>query len=120
MAVTVAVLNDLIFSTKIVSTGQSLGVDVRAVTSAEALEAALGEGGVKLVIVDMDAPVDVAVEALRRAAGHASKPTTIAFYSHVRTDHAAAASDAGAALIMPRSKFSAELPQLLSQYCKPG
>ena len=120
MADAVAVLNDLIFSTKIVSTARALGVDVLSVTSADALAAALADGDVRLVIVDMDAHGDTAVASLRRAAGHESKPTTLAFYSHVRTDHAAAASEAGATLTLPRSRFSAELPQILSRYCWPA
>lgn len=117
MADVVAVLNDLIFSTKIVSTGRALGFEALSVTSADALDNALADGSVRLVIVDMDAHGDAAVESIRRAATHDSAPTTIAFHSHVRTDHATAATETGATLVMPRSRFSAELPQLLSKYC---
>ena len=115
----VAVLNDLIFSTKIVGTGRAMGIETLAVASADALDAALADGNVRLVIVDMDANGDTAVESIRRAKAHDSAPTTLAFYSHMRTDHATSATEAGATLAMPRSRFSAELPQLLGEYCPP-
>lgn len=117
MADAVAVLNDLIFSTKIVGTARALGIEALSVTSADALDAALADGNVRLVIVDMDADGNAAVESIRRAAAHDSAPTTIAFHSHVRADHAASATEAGATMTMPRSRFSAELSQILSEYC---
>lgn len=120
MADIVAVLNDLIFSTKIVGTARALGIEALSVNSPDALDAALADGNVRLVIVDMDAHGDTAVESIRRAAAHDSTPTTLAFYSHMRADHAASATEAGATIAMPRSRFSAELPQILGEYCPAG
>ncbi|MCH8150063.1 MAG: hypothetical protein IH987_19130 [Planctomycetes bacterium] len=113
----IAVVTDLIFSSKIVGTARALGIDAQAVTNAEALEAQLAEGGVRLVMVDMSLPGDTAVLSLRQGAAHPTTPTMLAFYSHVQNELVAEAESAGATLTMPRSKFSAELPAILKRFC---
>ena len=113
----VAVVTDLIFSTKIVGTARALGIDAQAVTTVEALEKQLAEGGVRLVMVDMSLPGDTAVRSLRQGAAHPTTPTMLAFYSHVQHELLASAEAAGATLTMPRSKFSAELPAILKRFC---
>ncbi|MCH9001013.1 MAG: hypothetical protein IIC02_00445 [Planctomycetes bacterium] len=113
----VAVVTDLIFSTKIVGTARALGIDAQAVTTVEALEKRLDEGGVRLVMVDMSLPGDTAVRSLRQGAAHPTTPTMLAFYSHVQHELLASAEAAGATLTMPRSKFSAELPAILQRFC---
>jgi DNA-binding NarL/FixJ family response regulator len=67
----------------------------------------------KFVIVDLNArntPLE-AVEKLR-----AQQPTlpVIGFLSHVQTDLAAKAKAAGFQQVMPRSQFTANLPQILA------
>lgn len=113
----VAVVTDLIFSTKIVGTARALGIDAQAVATAGALEKQLAEGGVRLVMVDMSLPVDVAVRSLRQGADHPTTPTMLAFFSHVQSELVATAEAAGATVTMPRSKFSAELPDILQRFC---
>ena len=113
----VAVVTDLIFSTKIVGTVRALGIDAQAVATAGALEKQLAEGRVRLVMVDMSLPVDVAVQSLRHGAAHPTTPTMLAFFSHVQNELVASAESAGATLTMPRSKFSAELPAILKRFC---
>ena len=117
MADAVAVVSDLIFSTKIVGTGRALGIEVQSVTTPEALGDVLAGGAVRLVMVDMNLPGDAAVLSLQRAAGHRTAPATLAFYSHVQNELVASAEAAGANLTMPRSKFSAELPAILNRFC---
>ena len=113
----VAVVSDLIFSTKISGTARAVGINATIVPTANPLEAALDAGDVALVIVDMSLPGDQAIAALRCSASHASRPTTVAFYSHVKSNLREAAEQAGADFIMARSEFSAQLPQLLRQHC---
>ncbi len=117
MANVIAVVSDLIFSTKISGTARAVGVDAKIVSTTKALGAALDDGDVRLVIVDMSLANDEALAALRCGAGHVSRPTTLAFYSHVQSELKEAAERAGADLIMARSKFNEQLPQLLRQYC---
>ncbi len=120
MADAVAVVSDLIFSTKIVGTGRALGIDVQSVTTPEALGQVLAGGKIRLVIVDMSLPGDTAVLSLQRAAAHRTAPETLAFYSHVQTDLVESAKAAGATMTMPRSKFSAELPKILKRLRPPA
>lgn len=117
MANAIAVVSDLIFSTKISGTARAVGVDAKIVSTTKDLGAALDAGDVRLVIVDMSLANDEALAALRCGASHASRPTTLAFYSHVQSDLREAAERAGTDLILPRSKFNEQLPQLLRQYC---
>ncbi len=119
MAEALAVVTDLIFSTKILATARDLGVEAQAVTTPDALIKALDDGGVRLVIVDMSLPPELAVSSLQCAATHHTVPTTLAFYSHVNTELLDRAEAAGATLTMPRSKFSAELPEILKRLCPP-
>ncbi len=120
MADAVAVVSDLIFSTKIVGTGRALGIEVQSVTTPEALGEVLAGGGVRLVIVDMSLPGDIAVLSLQRAAAHSTAPATLAFYSHVQAELVESAKAAGATMTMPRSKFSADLPQILKSFGPPA
>jgi DNA-binding NarL/FixJ family response regulator len=114
MASVVIVGTDLMFTSKVTGTARALGIEAVAAATAEALTVQLDEGAVRLVTVDMALPQ--AVAALQAAAAHPTWPTTIAFYSHVQTALAEAAKAAGAGMVMPRSKFSAELPEILRQY----
>ena len=110
-----AYVTDLLFSTKITSTGQALGVPVGVARSVDALAAKLGEvaeGDSSLVIVDLNASGDP-LEAIRRMKSLPAPPRVIAYVSHVQADLAAAARTAGADEVMPRSAFSMNLPAIL-------
>ncbi|MBI5762114.1 MAG: hypothetical protein HZA51_01175 [Planctomycetes bacterium] len=115
----VIVATDLMFTSKVTGTAQALGIDAASAATVDALAKQLESHTVRLVLVDMSMPEPVPVEALRTAGAHASRPATIAFYSHVQSALADAAKAAGASDVMPRSKFSADLPAILNRYGKP-
>ncbi len=117
MADAIAVVSDLIFATKISGTARAVGIDTMIVSTTKALGAALDDGDVGLVIVDMSLADGEASAALQSVASHPSRPTAVAFYSHVQSELREAAERAGADLILARSKFSEQLPELLRQYC---
>lgn len=103
----VAVLQDLIFETKLRSTAKTLGVPMQVVRGASVELPAAG-----LYIIDLNTasePIDV-VRRLRQAR---SAARIVAFVSHVDEQLAAAARAAGADETMPRSRFDRELPQIL-------
>lgn len=108
----IAFVTDLIFATKIRSTAESLGIQVNWVRDPEALAGCLTETAYKTAIIDLDADGDP-LEAIRATRRVKCPPRTIAYASHVRKDLFAAAENAGADMVMPRSAFSAELPNLL-------
>ena len=111
-----ALVTDLIFSTKITSTARQVGVAFRAVKSEEAMAAALDEWCPTAVLVDMNAEGADALAAIRICRSHEAAPEVIAFLSHVQKELAQQAGAAGAHRVMPRSAFSAELPQLLESF----
>lgn len=109
-------VTDLLFSTKITSTGQALGVPVTVARRVDALATQLGavaEGVSCLVIVDLNASGDP-LEAIRRMKSLPRPPKVIAYVSHVQADLAAAARSAGADEVMPRSAFSMNLKTILT------
>ena len=108
-----AVVTDLIFATKITSTAQSLGISAELVRSCDHLRERLEEGGVATVLIDLEADgldAGAAIELCRR---QEPRPRIIAFGSHVKKDLLAAARDAGADEVLPRSALSARLPEVL-------
>jgi len=112
----VTVISDLLFSSKVTATGKALGIETRVVSTAEALVEALCNETVRLVIVDMGLPEAIARESLRAAATHPTQPATVAYFPHVESALAEAARQAGASIVLPRSRFSAELPDILTRF----
>ena len=110
----VAYLTDLIFATKLSSTGLALGVGVRIVRTPSQLWDQLRAGGVRLVLIDLTAEGDP-LDAIRRSRAAEGSPRTVAFAPHVRDDLIAAAREAGAGEVLARSAFSKRLPALLQQ-----
>jgi len=106
-------INDLIFETKVRATGQATGVVVRCVRSAAELSAQLEGAAVSLVVIDLNSVAD-AIDAIQTAITHDHSPRVLAFVSHVDTDLARRARDAGAHDVLPRSRFVSELPALLA------
>lgn len=110
-----AAVDDFLFRSKIRATAKHLNADVRfAQTSDEMLAQAL-ELQPSLIIFDlnsqkMDAIATIA--ALKADAG-TSPLRAIGFASHVHTELIAAARNAGADEVLPRSAFAARLADIL-------
>lgn len=110
----IAVLSDLIFETKIRSTAQSLGVALSVVRSPDSLPGELDRVRPGLVIVDLNAAGWNPIEAVAAAKSHASRPWVVAYVSHVDADVARRGQEAGADEVLPRSRFTTELPRILT------
>ena len=109
-----AVLNDLIFETKIRSTAQTLNIETTVVRSLASLDAELDRIRPSLLIVDLNTAGVTPVAATN---AHTPKPYVVAFVSHIDQDLAEQAAVAGADQVMPRSQFTAELPRILQAHC---
>ena len=107
-----ALITDLFFVSKVKGTADVLNLPLKVVRSADAVMAEV-DAGAKLVIIDMNASGVDPAEAIRRCKSSPTPPRVIAYLSHVQTDLLDAARTAGADLVLPRSKFSADLPELL-------
>ncbi|MBS0263503.1 MAG: response regulator [Planctomycetes bacterium] len=114
-ATSVLISRDLFFTSKVTGTAQALGISLRVVGSvAQALEL-VAERPCPCVLVDLADPgLDVTqlVQQLPSAPG----PRVVAFGSHVATARLEEARSAGCTEVLPRSRFSAELPELLKKY----
>jgi ActR/RegA family two-component response regulator len=108
---------DLIFSTKIRSTAESLGVASKPVKDAAKLATVASEGdaSVGAVMVDLELGEE-GLTLIDAAREHLPEATVIAFGSHVAKDVLDAAKGRGAHEVLPRSAFTERLPTLLQQY----
>ena len=112
MSVVCCVVSDLIFATKIRGTAAALGVEVAVVRDRAAMLAHLDDAAT--VILDLNLDGDDAVELIRLARARPAAPKIVAYCAHVDMDLATAAEEAGVDLVMPRSKFVATLPEILT------
>jgi CheY-like chemotaxis protein len=110
-----AVLDDLMFTSKIKTTASQLGV---AVTFARSADAALGEmrkAAPSLVIFDLNnARIDplAIVSSMKQDPTLAAIPT-VGYASHVQADVISAARQAGVGNVMARSAFTQQLADIL-------
>lgn len=115
-----ALVDDLMFLSRIREAARGSVLEVRAVRDASGLAAAsLGEP--RLVLVDADSdrlPWRATLAALRAEPAFAAVPV-VAFSSHARPDRAEAARAAGASLVLARSQFVKELPGLVARAAVP-
>ncbi len=114
----VLVSRDLIFTTKITGTAAALGFRIAVAGNGALALKTIEDAKPRVVIIDLAAGALAGQEAIagyQRAAG----PDTpiIAFGSHVDTGALDAARKAGCREVMPRSRFTAELPSLIRKYC---
>ena len=113
MSRVVALVEDLFFLTKIKETAKQAGVALETVGNSTALtEAALADT-TSLLIVDLNARGSIEAIEMLHAAGNTLP--VIAFFSHVQAELAERARVAGCEQVMPRSKFSRELAEILTR-----
>jgi DNA-binding NarL/FixJ family response regulator len=111
-----AVVEDLLFFSKIQQAAKILNVEVAAVAPSRAAEKA-GQGQISGVIVDLNHRSGQAVEVIRalKAAAASNSLNIIAFASHVQTELIESARAAGCDRVLARSAFSAQLPNILAE-----
>ena len=111
----VCLVTDMIFATKIQSTGAAVGTKIVTVSSVDSLRKAIEDHGPALVIIDLNADGVSVPEAIGVAKSPPDPPRVLAYCSHVQTDLVQIAEEAGADAVWPRSRFSAELPKVLAE-----
>ena len=114
MADVLALVDDLFFQAKMTETARRVGVALQTVANGDALVAAAAAQAHRLVLVDLNARQGAlaAVQQLR-ASGNAQP--IVGFLSHVQTELAEKARAAGCQEVLPRSKFTADLAEILSR-----
>jgi PleD family two-component response regulator len=116
MPAAIAVVQDLMFLSRIREAARASGAEVRSVRDPAALLQACRDLPGAIVLVDLDAerlrPLDYA--AALRAEPDLAAIAVIGFVSHVHADLARAAQAAGFTKVMARGAFVQALPSLLS------
>lgn len=108
------VSRDLIFISKVTGTARALGRRILVAGTAALVAETIDQWQPKVLFVDLSAGDLVGQPALVAYRGMAGSGTSlIAFGSHVDTAALEAAKAAGCELVLPRSRFSAELPALI-------
>jgi CheY-like chemotaxis protein len=114
----VAIVDDLMFTSKIKTTASQLGAQVTFARSSQAALDAIRGGAPSLVILDLNSqrtdPLGT-VAALKADPALAAIPT-VGFVSHVQADLIDAARQAGVGEVMARSAFTARLADILSAH----
>lgn len=108
---------DLIFTSKITGTARALGTRVLTAGNVALASSMIDQWRPRVVFVDLGANDLVRPEALvafRQQAG--PEVAFVAFGSHVDADAMAAAAAAGCDPVLPRSRFAADLPDLMRRY----
>jgi DNA-binding NarL/FixJ family response regulator len=119
MADAIALIDDLFFLAKVHETAKHTGVTLETAATGEQLLKAAAASPMALILVDLNARQGAldAVEHLCAANGAANVPgkprRVIAFLSHVQTDLAERARAAGCQDVMPRSRFTQNLAEIL-------
>lgn len=115
MASVIAAVDDLFFGAKILETAQRLRVPLILVRTPEELTAQARAGHPALVILDLNAQNCRPLEAIRQVKADPDLKDTpvLGFFSHVQHELKRAAQEAGCDRILPRSAFTAQLPEIL-------
>jgi len=112
----IAVVDDLMFSSKISTVAKAIKVDVVFVRSAEQVFLRIKEKRPSLIIFDLNSarlkPLEI-ITAIKTNA-ELQSIRTLGYLSHVNVDLASAARKAGADKVLARSTFSEQLPNILS------
>jgi PleD family two-component response regulator len=111
-----AVLDDLMFTSKIKTTAAQLGLPVTFARSADAAMTEMHKTAPSLVILDLNnnrtSPLDLISNMKQDPALRSVR--TVGYVSHVMTDVIDAARKAGVSEVLARSAFSERLADILS------
>src|SRR5471032_2757082 len=116
-AMILAVVDDLMFSSKIKTAANQLGVDLRFSRSVDGALDTMRKNQTTMVIFDLNneriGPLAI-VAAMKQDPALASIPT-VGYASHVQTDVINAARQAGVGEVLARSAFVQQLGEILSR-----
>ena len=111
-----AVLDDLMFSSKIRTAAAHLNQPLVFARSEASALAELKKGGTTLVVLDLNNPRTnpMGIVTAMKADPALADVRTVAYASHVEADLMATARAAGVDAVLPRSAFSAGLADILA------
>jgi CheY-like chemotaxis protein len=113
-ATALLISRDLFFSSKVTGTAAELGFRVAVEGNVAEAASKAAHSTFRCILLDLAMP-GLKVADVVGALPQANRPTVIAFGSHVDTARLDEARQAGCDEVMPRSKFSATLPEILTR-----
>ena len=118
MAGVLAVVDDLFFIGKLQGTARQVDVPLTTVRAADFSPESVRQQQPVLVICDLNATSGNVVEQVRRLKQdrELARIPVLAFFSHVQVELQRAAQEAGCDHVLPRSQFTATLPDLLRRF----
>jgi DNA-binding NarL/FixJ family response regulator len=116
-----AVVDDLLFLSKIQEAAKHLGVAVKSARPTDLPDLAIQDVP-SAIIIDLNHRSGKVLEVLRTLKSDLKTKgiAVIGFVSHVQSDLIAAARDAGCDLVLARSAFVSQLPSLLQRFSGTG
>ncbi len=118
MAGVVAVVDDLFFGAKLQETARRLEIPLVLLRASQDVPATVRERRPALLIVDLQSESRAPFDVIRgiKADPELRAIPVLGYFSHVRDDLKTAAADAGCDEVLPRSAFSARLPDILRRW----
>lgn len=113
----IAAVDDMFFASKIRATAEALGVGIKFHRRLDSLVNAAAEQSPDLILVDLHNEKLNVIELARDFKSNEKLKSIplVGFFSHVQTDLQRAALEAGYDQVIPRSVFSRDLAQILSE-----
>ena len=111
----IAVVDDLLFASKIRGAAGQAGAEVRFVKTAEALLEAARSGEPAVVILDLQTSLldPFAAAEMLKTDERTRAVSVVGFFPHVQADLQRRAQAAGIEHVMPRSVFNQRLPEIV-------
>lgn len=116
---TVLICRDLFFSSQIAGTAKLQGLEMTMVLGLPSLKKEVEKGPIDLCLYQLKTANTTPAEVLSCLAG-SRRPYLVAFGPHVETTLFEVARQAGFDEVLPNSKLSAQLPDLLAAWAAKG
>lgn len=114
----VAVLDDLFFSSKIREAAKTLEIEVEFVKKPDGLNEKISSEKPSVIIFDLNSRFGSPLEIIKKikSASELKRIPVIGFLSHVQIELKKEAHRAGCDLVIPRSRFSNDMIEMLRKY----
>lgn len=114
----IALVDDLLFSSRIREGARGLDITLEFVRSQEGLAERLNTKRPSLVILDLDSRSANPLQAIRdiKSSADLKDIPILGYLSHVKRELKEEAVRAGCNLVLPRSRFARDLREILTRY----
>ncbi len=114
----IAVLDDMIFSSKIREAAKPLNLEIEFIKTPNGLIQKLQSEKPSLIIFDLNSKTHNPIQTIRdlKSSSDLQDTPILGYLSHVQTELNKEAINAGCDQVLPRSRFSREVREILMRY----